>query len=237
MSFYMDIRRLLGESNPEKAPTVQENIETFKRIEALKDSPDATGEVDDFITANFRLVASALIKFINRHPEAKYLVDDLFSVGLFQFTKATHTLLNKMKTDSESFWITYGVLDEEGNLPLILYLYISVAREIQRAYEVDAARPIAKQRRERWTPPGKEFPIRKVNVPDRVFEQVEYDSFREIFLLEEIIDHCKTGEEEEIITLAITKSYRQIAKDIGRTTQYVLIVKDRIYERFCNSQE
>ena len=237
---YIDIDGISEELARTEEASIGEYTRMYSKdatIEIAKIESQIEDLISGFITSNLRLITSALIAFLNRHPQARYLKDDLFSAGLLQITYATHFLKRKLKEDRDSFWDRSGVINGDGNLGLIVYLYISICREIQRTYELDAVKPIGERLYKKFTPIGKDKPLKKIDVEDWVFEAMSYDPFKEIFFYDDIMELCQTEEERIIIALAITKSYRKIADEIGRSLKYVLSVKNRIYRRFCNSLE
>jgi hypothetical protein len=227
MSIYEDINSLLDDCGSSKVPTGQENREHFKRILVS----EGNTEFDNFIRANLRLIADVLKKFLKRHS-ATYLVDDLFSTGLYTMVLVLKLVVEQAREDPKKFWSGIGREDASGHFHVMMYLYISVYKKIQECYEHESVRAISSRTAERFTPDGGNKPVQKVNIPEHVFEQIESDSFEMVFLQEDILDHCHTDIEREIITMRLTMADREIAEILGFRREKVFFIRKEIYNRY-----
>lgn len=230
MSVYDDINRLLDRFGSFRTPTPQENREQFGRILVCGD----TAEFDNFICVNLRLVAEAIKKFLKRQP-ATYMVDDLFSTGLHMIILALKTVLEQAREDPETFESGLGREDDSGHFHVMMYLYISVYQGIQKCYEQEAVRAISGRTTERFTPEGGSKPIQKVDCPSHVFERIECDPFEMVYLWEDILDHCRTTQERDVITMRLTLRDCEIAKIFGCTSKAIRRIRTRVFRRYQTS--
>ncbi len=230
MSLYTDIRRMLGNSDSTKAPTHQENRDCFKKVIGGCDE-----SINEFIAANIRLPASAVAKFIQRHPTSAYLIDDMFAGGLLRLTMATRSIVKRAKQDPDKFWRTLGRDDENGKFHAVMYIYISIYRKVQRIYEIDSLTPISDWYQQRFTPSDKDKPSKKVIVSDRTYEEIQHDPFQTVFFFELILESCRSDEEQDIVTKRLTMNDYEIASELGYSHQKVSRIRDRIYQRFCHN--
>lgn len=228
MNFYNDVQHLLGDANPERAPTAKENLACWERIIEGSDE-----DIDIFITSNLRLVTSALLSFLQRHSRAKYLLHDLFSTGLLRITLVTHSMAKRGREDKEWFRENFGVIDEDGYLLVVRYLYATIYRKIQRTYEKDSIQPISDRYRKRFTPDSEDTPLRKVRIRDSVFEEISCDPLQEISLMMDILEVCRNSEERAIIKMSVTKTIRVIADELNCSFRHVFKIKEQVYARFC----
>jgi len=228
MNLFNDISRLLGEYGSIQAPTHDENRNLFNKII----HSDKDTEVDQYIISNTRLVASALLKFLKRHPSSSYLIDDMFSTGLCIMVEATKFLVKYAREYTEKFLETIGREDENGYFYVSMYLYVAIYRGIQKTYEFDSVMPISQRTIERFTPEGKEEPVKRVMCSNWNFSQISCDTFEITYLFEDIIDVCENDWERDIITKRLTMNDYDIAKSLGCSHQTVLRVRKEIFKRY-----
>lgn len=228
MSLYTDIRRMLDSSDSVKAPTHQENRDCFKRILGGCDE-----SINEFIAINTRLAASAVAKFIQRHPASAYLIDDMFAGGLLCLTMATRSIVKRARQDPDKFWKTLGRNDGSGKFHVVMYIYISIYKKVQKIYEYDSIDSISDRCRQRFTPPHRDRPIKKVTVSDNTYEEIQYNPFQIMFFFESILDSCCNDEERDIIIKRLTMNDYEIAHELGYSHQKVSRIRYRIYQRFC----
>lgn len=229
MNFYTGISQSLGLGNwasPEK------NRECFR---AAVEGDDE--DLNNFIVTNMRLVTNAIEHFMSRHPSS-YLVDDMFSEGLLALTRSTQTLARQLSEDEELLQIGLNSFMEETrqeeNPNVIMYIYISIYRAIQRLYEADSTDCISDRMRRQFTPSGETTPTKQVDVPGVCFEHLSWDPFEEIFLLENVLDVCKTDDERFFIEKRLA-GYRdhEIATALGCHRASIPKMRNRLYYRFC----
>lgn len=231
MSFYNSIKQRFDKEEDQIDPV--QNRECFKR--AIEGSEE---DVQEFITNNMRLVSVMIIRFRQRYFTCEYLEDDMFAEGLLALTRAVRTLVKYLSEDKEKFQHGLASFTSEVNMTkfnVIMYIYVSIYRAVQRLYELDSSDPISERIRNQHTPKGAEHPTRKVNFGDDFFESIPCDTFQETYLLETILDACQTDDEYFIIG----KRYegfldREIARELNCDRSYVTHVKNRVYKRFCN---
>jgi len=231
MKYFETINNFIREYGPEVVPTHEENREHFRRILACEDNT----ELDAFVFANIRLVASVVTKFLKRHRPAIYLIDDMFSEGIFQLFSSLKVLIEDARKDPERFWAGLGRVEGDGEFHVLMYLYISVYRGVQRSYEFDAVRAISKTWAARFTPEHSDEPIRKVQISDYWFEQIGCDPFSLVFLFEDILEHCRTDLERDVITLRVSIRDVEIASKLGCSRQLVAETRKRVYKRYQTS--
>ncbi len=234
MSFYDNLRQLMGESSQLAGLDCDANRDCFEK--AVNGSEVATHE---FITNNARLVSTAVSRFMARRPSSTYLVDDMFAEGLLTLTNAVRTLTRRLRDEEATFLsalTSFGDIDDEYEcFHVIMYLYISIYRAIQRVYELDSSDAMSERTRQRHTAPGRCTPTRKVNVAEATFDALSQDPFREVFFYEGIIGTCKGAEEELIIQKRLEGFMdKEIAKMLACHRTYVTHTKNRLYRAFCD---
>ena len=230
MSFYHDIKQRLDGEEDQIDPV--QNCECFKR--AMTGSEEA---IQEFIMNNMRLVTAAVNRFMVRHSKSSYLMDDMFSEGLLVLVRAVRTLVRYLPKDEEKLQHGLASFTSQVNATdfnVIMYIYISIYRAIQRLYELDSSDPISERIRTGHTPKGLDRPTRKVNFSDSDCEGIPCDPFQEVYLLEAIADACQTDDEHFIINRR-REGYidREIAEELNCDRSYVTHTKNRVYRRFC----
>ncbi len=233
MNHFETIDHFIHEYAPSVVPTQEENREHFKRILACEDDT----ELDAFIFANIRLVACVVSKIFKRHRLSIYLIDDMFADGLCTMIRALRTLIRSAKRDPEKFWSILGREEDSGEFYVLMYLYISIYREVQTCYEHDAIQPISERNITRFTPDGCDKPIRKIQIGPFWLEQIEYDHFKLIFLLEDIMEHCLTDFEHNVIIMRMTMRDYEIARVLECSRQLVSRTRKKVYKRYQASLE
>lgn len=229
MNIYDDISPLMNNSGTARAPTPEENLEHFKRVVLCEDDT----ELDAYAIANIRMVASVVTKFLKRQRRAVYLLDDLFSTALCTMFYSLHSLVNQVKKDPEKFWSEYGKITEEGNFPVAMYLYLSMYKNIQECYENEAVEAISNRSQWKFTPEGKQRPIRKRRLG--TMDRFQYDHFDLVYLWDDILEHCETDFERSIVRMRTGMGDREIAESLGCTQQWVSRTRDIVHARYERS--
>jgi len=232
MNCYTNISRKLG---VEEWVSAEENRNCFKiAVEGTEE------DLQKFIVTNMRLVTNAIDHLTMRHPAASYLADDMFSEGLLALTRATKTLVKQLRADEDAFQIGLNSFlketRQEENPNVIMYIYISIYRAIQRLYETDSSDCISKRMRKQFTPLGQTTPTKQIDVHEACFEQLECDPFGEIFLLEDVFDVCET-DQERLVLEKRREGYRdrEIAEELNCHRATVTRIKNRLHRRFRES--
>jgi hypothetical protein len=210
-----------------------------KLYDATLDGPGGDKAADLLITENMRLIGSAITRFTMLHPDAEYLVDDLFSEGLLALTTAIRTLVKFYKDNPEKLkdFLDHAGGTEGGKYNFIGYIYVTIYRMIQRCYEIDSSNPISKRMRERHTPKGCDKPTRQVDMPPDFFTYLTTDAFDEVYALENIEGACTEVIDFEIVHLRLVgKTLDEIAEilDIGQAS--VWRHRKALYQRYCKQQ-
>ena len=218
MGAYDAIQNIIDSYAPPQTPTHEESRETFK---LLLDTEDNEQLIQEFLLNNIRLVASAVTKFIQRHQDATYLIDDMFSAGVCRVLKSTRSLVRRGKNNQEAFWKGLGRTDETGNFHLILYLYLSAYRRIQVTYERDSVNAISDRASYEFTPTGEDAPLRKVDIPDYFLDTEEADHLQAASTYLSIQEICKDDYEREIIKRRLSQSDIEIAEHFGCSKQHI----------------
>lgn len=231
MNIYDDISRLMNNYGTARAPTPEENLEHFKRVIICEDDT----ELNAYAVANIRMVASAVTKFLKRHPRAVYLLDDLFSTALCTMFYSLHSLVNQVKENPEKFWSEYGKITEDGKFTVAIYLYISIYKNIQECYENEAVKAISDRSRWNFTPINRQEPIRKRSLGTSDRFHFHYDHFDLVYLWDDILEHCETDFERSIVRMRTGMGDREIAESLGCTQQWVSRTRDIIHARYERS--
>lgn len=230
MSYFDAIAKSLGNDNPTSCPDPAENRDCFER--AVKGSEE---DVQKFIINNMRLVTAVIRRFMGHHKRAIYLEEDMFSEGLLALTISVRTLINTLGEDDEKFQAALASFETEvEGYNVIMYIYISIYRSIQRLYEKDSSDCISARMIERHTPAGKDKPVRKVDVGEKFFEGLIDDPFNEIFFMELLIDACESDEECFVLRKLLEGFYeREIAEELHCDRSKISRMKKKIYRQFC----
>ena len=232
-TFYAAICRLLPEETKWEIASDEDNINCLTRI------AHGSGEaVDEFILSNMRLVSGVVTKFIARHPKSQYLAEDMFSEGLWTLTKGVKTIAARLQADIT--WLprlTEHWGETNNGLNMLGYLYISIYRNVQECYELESSIPISKKIRDRHTPPGKDHPTLKVDIPAEYFELESCEPFNVVHLMEDILGVCETQDDEFIILSTLTMMEREeVAEQLGISVITLWRRKKALYKRFCDEE-
>lgn len=232
-TFYDAIRHLLPEDGTDDIPTEKENIAALSLI-----ASGCNEAIDTFIISNMRLVSGIVTKFIARHPKSQYLADDMFSEGLWTLTKSVKIIATRLQNDPSGLPRLIESWGETSNgLNVLGYLYISVYRNVQECYELESSTPISKKIRNRHTPPGRDRPTLKVDIPDEYFELESCDPFNVVHLMEDILGVCETPDDEYILLSALTMMDREeVAEQLGISVVTLWRRKKALYQRFCEEE-
>jgi len=164
-----------------------------------------------------------------------YLEEDLFAEGLYALTKAVRTLVKEFGQNALKLQrVLDSFEDGDGDLHVIIYIYISVYKHVQHLYETDSSNTIADRTRDRHTPEGQFQPTRKINVSETFFEQLIEEPFNEIFFMEDLIDACISDVERSIIKKK-HEGFKdtEIAEELNLSTFKVCRIKKKVYQNFC----
>lgn len=239
MNYYDCISRLRPESKPnEPSPSLGWNISQLA-MAVSQDGSKSDEAADLIITENMRLIGAAITKFTALHPDAEYLVDDMFSEGLWALTRAVRTLVRHYKANPSKLQHFLENLDKipSEDFNLLGYIYMSIYREVQKCYEVDSSNPISARMRHSHTPKGSTRPTRQVDMSPEYFTHLVEDTFNEVYAMEDIEGACVNDLEISIAHLrsdGLTIQETADVLDVSHAT--VWRGKNSIYNRYCKQQ-
>lgn len=232
--FYKEISCMLGDESPDGAPTTEENMACLSRAVAGDDAA-----IDEFIIDNMRLVGGIVTKFIAVCPSSQYLADDMFAEGLLFLTESVRRLVRGARESGlpAGDYFGFKAKDCKDKINVLGYLYIVVYRNVQRHYELDSTDTISNTLRERHTPPGRNSPTRKVEIPQGMLESQTYDAFAEIFFLEQVYGACRTELETHMVDAKLRGLNKQeVAEELGVSKPTARKIERKLYRRFCRQQ-
>jgi len=238
MNYYDCISKLRPEAKPDDpAPLIEWNISQLVKA-ALSDGEESVETTNLLITENMRLIGAAISKFMALHPDAEYLIDDLFSEGLLALTKAVQTLVRNYKDNPEKVQDCLDTCESvETGYNFLGYIYVAIYRAIQYFYEIDSSNPISARMRERHTPPGMDTPTRKIDLSSEFFLLQTEDTFSEVYIMEDITGACNNQVELDIVKLKLSgKNLEDIGELLGIGESAAWRCRKELYQRYCKQQ-